>query len=145
MPKKKLSLRHYARQLVIQALYQWEFAHTPLFDIEVQFRRFHDAKKFDGDYFHELLHQIPEKLTEVDSFFMNFLDRHIDDVSPVELQIIRLATYELAYHQEIPYRVVINEAIELAKTFGADQSHKYVNGVLDKVAHQLRADEMARS
>lgn len=141
MTKKRVSLRHQTRQLAIQALYQWQLSRLDLIEIELQFRQFNPVHRFDANYFHELLHQIPAKLTEIDEVFSVYLDRRVVDLSPVELQIIRLGTYELVYHPEIPYRVVLNEAIELAKNFGADQSYKYINGVLDKVVQKLQGSE----
>ena len=85
-----------------------------------------------------------QSVTELDNAFAPFLDRKIEDLNPVELQILRLGCYELTKSPDIPYRVVINEAIELAKTFGAEDSHKYVNGVLDKVAHLAHPSEIKK-
>ena len=93
-------------------------------------------------YFQDLLRGVPTHLNELDAALSPCLDRALASVDPVERATLRLAAYELAHHPEIPYRVVINEAVELAKVFGAEEGHKYVNGVLDKLAKKLRAVEM---
>ncbi|CBL46128.1 N utilization substance protein B, transcription termination factor [gamma proteobacterium HdN1] len=113
-----------------------------LSSIEAQFRTDNDMRKTDVAYFHELLHGVPSCVADLDSAISPFLDREITELDQVERAILRLATYELLKRQDIPYRVAINEGIELAKTFGATESHKYVNGVLDKVAQRLRYHEV---
>jgi N utilization substance protein B len=102
-----------------------------------------DSKKFDSDYFSELVHGVPTRLNELDAALAPCIDRALESVDPVERAILRLGAYELIEHPEIPYRVIINEAVELAKTFGAEQGHRYVNGVLDKAARALRPLEAA--
>lgn len=97
-----------------------------------------DAKKFDSEYFAELVRSVPVKLDRLDEALSGCLDRQLDAVDPVERAILRVGAYELIEHPEIPYRVVINEAVELAKTFGAEKGHRYVNGVLDRAARELR-------
>ena len=134
--------RHKARRLATQALYTWQMAGQSLTDIETEYSLDHDMKKVDGDYFHELLHQVPAHLDELDGHLVPLLDRTIDEVDGVERAILRLGCYELAHRLDVPYRVVINESVKLAKTFGADQSHKYVNGILDGVAKKLRSAEI---
>ncbi|HHI93562.1 MAG TPA: transcription antitermination factor NusB [Gammaproteobacteria bacterium] len=133
--------RHKARRLATQALYTWQMAGQSLTDIETEYCVDHDMKKVDGDYFRELLHKVPAHLDELDGYLLPLLDRTIDDVDGVERAILRLGCYELAYRLDVPYRVVINESVKLAKTFGADQSHKYINGILDGVAKKLRTAE----
>ncbi len=135
--------RHKARRLATQALYTWQMAGQDLADIEEQYREDQDMSKIDGDYFHELLHKVPAHLDELDAHIVPLLDRSLDKVDGVERAILRLGCYELAFRLDVPYRVVINESIKLAKTFGADQSHKFINGVLDGVAKKLRAAEVA--
>ncbi|CAN5264129.1 transcription antitermination factor NusB [soil metagenome] len=130
--------RRKARQCVLQALYQWHYAETNLVDIEIQFVTEHDMDGVDMAYFSELLHAIPMQIATLDKHLQPYLDRVLAEVSPIEIAILRIGTYELLQRPDIPYRVVLNEAIELAKTFGADESHKYVNGVLDPLAKQLR-------
>ena len=134
--------RHKARRLATQALYTWQMAGQDLADIESEYRLDHDMAKIDGEYFHELLHKVPACIDELDEHITPLLDRGIEEVDGVERAILRLGCYELAHRLDVPYRVVINESVKLAKTFGADQSHKYINGILDGVAKKLRATEI---
>lgn len=140
--KGKAAARRQARSLAMQALYQWHIAGQPLNEIEAQFRVDNDFSKVDGAYFHEILHGVPRQKSEIDEDFRSFLDRPLDEIDPVELAILRLSTYELRNRHDVPYRVVINEGIELAKVFGATDGHKFVNGILDKLAPRLRAAEV---
>jgi N utilization substance protein B len=130
--------RSRSRSLAIQALYQWQLAGQDVGAIVDHFMLEQDAKKFDVEYFSELVRGVPTRLDELDGALAPCIDRALESVDPVERAILRLGVYELIEHPEIPYRVVINEAVELAKTFGAEQGHRYVNGVLDKAARQLR-------
>ncbi len=134
--------RNLARRCVVQALYQWHITHQNVVDIDAQFVTEHDVKKVDIAYFQELLHQVPAHVTELDAHYAMFLDRPVHELDPVECAILRMSVYELAHRLDIPYRVVINEGVDMAKVFGAEQSHKYINGVLDKVARKLRAAEI---
>lgn len=136
--------RSRARRAAMQALYQWDVSGEDVREVEAQFIAEQDLSKADIPYFQTLLHEIPAHLHEVDEAVAPLLDRPIRELDPVERAILRIGAYELLYHPEIPFRVIINEGVELAKTFGADQSHKYVNGVLDKVAHRLRASEVKK-
>lgn len=131
-----------ARQAAVQALYQWQMTGQTLRLIEIQFAEEDWLKDAQKSYFSELLHGVPEHLKVIDETLNQFTDREIDLVDPVERAILRLGTYELLQRLETPYRVIINESINLAKTFGADGSHRYVNGILDKVAQQKRAGEI---
>jgi N utilization substance protein B len=133
--------RHKSRQLLVQALYQWQIAQAPINEIIAEFLADNDEKKFDTDYFQEVLHGVNENVAELDECLNPFTKRPLKDLDPVELAILRLATFELVYKLEIPYRVVINEAIELAKRYGATDGHKFVNGVLDKTAQKIREVE----
>ncbi|MBP8171111.1 MAG: transcription antitermination factor NusB [Pseudomonas sp.] len=126
----------------MQALYQWHLAGQSVNEIEAQFRVDNDFVGVDGAYFREILHGVPQHKTELDGAFADFLDRPLDELDPVELAILRLSTYELRHRVDVPYRVVINEGIELAKIFGATDGHKFVNGILDKLAPKLRAAEV---
>jgi len=135
--------RHKARRLATQALYTWQLSGEALTDIELQYREDHDFATVDEAYFQELLHQVPKHVTELDAQFSPLLDRAVTALDPVERAILRLGTYELMFRLDVPYRVVINEGVELAKTFGAEESHKYINGILDAVARKLRAAEVA--
>lgn len=134
--------RSKARQYVVQALYQWQLTGQDIADIDSQFVTEQDVKTFDVPYFRELLHGVPAHLGALDEHLGPLLDRAISSVDPVERAILRLGAYELIRHPEVPYRVAINEAVELAKKFGAEQGHKYVNGVLDRVAKAVRRPEM---
>lgn len=140
--KFKPSERRRARSLALQALYQWSMTQTDLNEIEVQFHTFNNMQKVDAAYFHQLVHDIPANLDSVDALFIPHLDRDLANLNPVELAILRIATYELAHSKDVPYRVIINEAVELTKIYGATDGHKYVNGIVDKVAHDVRAKEI---
>lgn len=144
--KRKASLteqRRKARQLALQALYQWQMVRQPVNEIEAQFRVNHDTEDADLPLFSQLLRGVIEARSELDVTFSPFLDRNIDDLDPVELSVLRIGSFELMRRLEVPYRVAINESVELAKVFGATDSHRYVNGVLDKVAQKVRAAEVA--
>ncbi|MAC47262.1 transcription antitermination factor NusB [Oceanospirillum beijerinckii] len=146
--------RRAARQLTLQGLYQWQMTGASLQQVELQIR---SAKPDDGleshedisaaveiadlAYFNELLHNIPQCKNELDEYFAPLLDRRVDELDLVELAILRIGTYELSKRIDVPYKVVINEGIELAKRFGATESHKYINGILDKLAIRLRSAE----
>lgn len=140
--KPMFSGRKKARRYVLQSLYGWMLTDNALADIEKHALSEHANEEFDREYFQNLLYEIPKHITELETLMTPFLSRKLEDVSPIELTVLRIAVYELKERIDIPYRVVINEALELAKTFGAIDSHKFVNGVLDKVARQLRAAEL---
>ncbi|MBV1885372.1 MAG: transcription antitermination factor NusB [Gammaproteobacteria bacterium] len=141
--KSRPSARKKARRLAVQALYQWQVAGGNLSAIEGQFLENNDTKKVDTDYFHELLHKIPSVVDELDEKIDGFLDRKKEELGVVELAVLRIGTYELCHRIDIPYRVVINEGVELTKMFGAEESFRYINGVLDKVAKQSRQSELS--
>ncbi len=136
------SKRSQARNHAVQALYQWQVTGQDIGDITNQFLAEQDNASFEVAYFRDLLQGVPTHLKQLDDALRPHLDRSIESVDLVERAILRLGAYELAEHPEVPYRVVINESVELAKTFGAEQGHKYINGVLDKVAQDLRAVEV---
>lgn len=133
--------RHMARHYAMQALYQWHMAGQSISDIEAQFRADYDMEKVDTEFFAELLHNIPAKLDEIDNEYQGLLDRESVKLDPVEQALLRIGVYELKYRIDVPYKVVINEAVNLAKKFGATDSFKYINGVLDKVAVKQRQVE----
>lgn len=138
--------RSNARRRALQAIYQWQLTAQNLGDIETQFLQEEDMAKTDLDYFKELLHEIPKHITELEAHCLPHVSRPMEQVDPVERAALLIGLYELQYRLDVPYRVAINEAVELAKSFGAEQGHKFVNGLLDKVAKQLRAAEFkARS
>ena len=135
--------RRNARFYALQAMYQWQLSGTSITDIENDFLLHQIKKKTDLDYFKELIHAIPKQFDELDNQMSPFLNRPIQELDPIELAILRLSIYELAERQDVPYRVVINEALELTKKFGSIEGFKFVNGVLDKVARKLRTHEVA--
>lgn len=141
-PKKaKISTRKKARELLLQALYSWQVSHTDIAAIEAHFLVEHNPSKFDVAYFSELLHGIPAKRDEIESSFAGFLSRPLSELDPVEKSILWLSAYELLFRPDVPYKVVINEALELAKRFGGTDGHKFINGVLDQLAPSARAME----
>ena len=134
--------RHNSRAYALQALYQWHIAGTTMDTIEAEFIKEHIDKKLDMDYFKELIHGVIEHQAEIDNEMKPFLSRSLSEVDPVELSAIRVAIYELLKRPDVPYRVIINEALELTKKFGSVEGHKFVNGLLDRVAKKNRATEI---
>lgn len=137
--------RHNARHYALQALYQWQIADAPTEEIEKQFIQTEIKKNTDLDYFKELLHSIPKEQNVLDNTIAPFLKRKLNELDPVELIILRIGTYELMKRPDIPYRVVINESLELTKRFGSIEGFKFVNSILDLVAKQERAVEIQKS
>ncbi|MDP2903300.1 MAG: transcription antitermination factor NusB [Methylovulum sp.] len=131
-----------ARKAAVQALYQWQMTGQNLNLIEQQFLEEDWLKDAQKSYFNELFHGVPTNLDAIDQALNEFVDRAVDMIDPVERAVLRIGTYELLFRLNMPYRVVINESINLAKCYGADGSHKYVNGILDKIAQQKRAVEI---
>jgi N utilization substance protein B len=131
-----------ARKTAVQALYQWQMTGQSLVEIERQFVEEERLKDVQKSYFTELFHGVPKNLSDIDEALNEFVDRPVDMVDPVERAILRIGAYELLHRLDMPYRVILNEAINLAKYFGADGSHKYVNGILDKIAQKNRAVEI---
>ena len=131
-----------ARKAAVQALYQWQMTGQSLVEIERQFLEEERLKDAQKSYFTELFHGVPKNLVAIDEALSEFVDRPVDMIDPVERAILRMGVYELLHRLDMPYRVVLNEGINLAKYFGADGSHKYVNGILDKVAQQKRTVEI---
>lgn len=134
--------RSRARSKAVQALYQWQMTGQSIGEVETQFLSEEDMAGVDINYFSTLLGEVAENSDRLDNDLAPLLDRPIDQVDPVERAILRLGACEMAFHIEIPFRVVINESVEIAKTFGAEQGHKYVNSILDKLARKLRAAEV---
>ena len=138
----KSEKRRAARKLAMQALYQWHMAKQSLNEIEAQFRVDNDFSDVDAAYFRDILHGVPAKKVEIDAALTPCLNITIDELDPVELAVLRLSTWEMIERIDVPYRVVINEGIELAKVYGSTDGHKFVNGVLDKLAPRLREVEV---
>ncbi|MDF2940700.1 MAG: nusB [Gammaproteobacteria bacterium] len=135
--------RHKARSFAMQAIYQWQLTGDALNHIEAQYLVANSHHKVDWDFFKALLHGVPEHLTEIDSHIEQASnDRSLKEINPVELSILRLAIFELMHRIDVPYKVVINEYVDLAHTFGAEEGHKFINGNLDKIAKLTRKVEM---
>lgn len=139
----KTKAKQKARKLLLQALYSWELGGIDLQTIEVNFHVENDMSKVDADLFKKLLYEIPKSLQAIDKAYQCHLDREQDQLDPVSRAILRIATYELLFTIEVPYKVAINEGVNLAKTFGPTDAYKFINGVLDRVAAQARAVEIA--
>ena len=137
--------RSRARRRAVQALYAWELGGNAMRKVIDDFRREQDMHVADLEYFEDLLRGVEAHCRELDAGLAPFLDRDIERVDPIERAVLRLSAYELKHRLDVPYRVVLNEAVEAAKRFGSEQGHTYVNGVLDKLAHQWRATESAAS
>jgi N utilization substance protein B len=136
-----LSARSRARRRAAQAVYAWQVGGNPMRDVIEEFRHEQDMEIADLDYFEDLLRGVEKHCAELDAGLAPWLDRDMAQVDPIERAILRLAAYELCHRPDVPYRVVLNEAVEVAKRFGAEHGHTYVNGVLDKAARQWRAAE----
>ena len=130
--------RKHARDKALQALYQWQLSGEDLDWIKQHYLEEQGVASGDPAYFLELLYKIPSQVSELDSTYGQYVKNFGDHIDPIERNILRIATYEFLHHLEIPYKVVINEAINLAKTYGADESHKFINGVLDPLALEMR-------
>ena len=135
--------RGWARRCAVQALYEWQMTGQEPRLIAAQFLADQDLGKADPDYFRELVQEVPARAAAIDAALEPFLDRPLAQVDPVERAILRIGGYELMQRPDIAYRIVINEAVELAKVFGAEQGHRFVNGVLDKLARAVRPVEFA--
>ncbi|MFQ3235140.1 MAG: N utilization substance protein B [Paraglaciecola sp.] len=139
----KPSARRKARELAVQAIYSWQMSKNPVEQIELSIITSNNMQKIDTDYFLEILRAVVRNSAELDIKIKPYLGRLPEELDPVEKAILRLATYELVERLDVPFKVVINEAIELAKSFGAEESHKFVNGVLDKAIKTLRKHELS--
>ncbi|OSM99123.1 N utilization substance protein B [Lonsdalea populi] len=134
----KPAARRRARECAVQALYSWQLSKNDIADVELQFLSEQDVKGVDITYFRELLTGVATQAERMDELMTPYLSRKLEELGQVEKAILRLAIFELSRRDDVPYKVAINEAIELAKVFGAEDSHKFVNGVLDKAAPHLR-------
>ena len=137
--------RRRARRFLVQALYQWQVSGEAPDEVLLQFVDGRNLGHADVDYFRELMRAIPGDIDALDAEIAPFLERSIAMVDPVERGILRLACFELRDRWEVPVRVVIDEAVELAKVFGAEQGHRFINGVVDRLARRLRPREFGRA
>jgi N utilization substance protein B len=135
--------RKHARDKSLQALYQWQLSGEDLEWIKAHYLEDQGVSSGDEAYFLELLFEIPSQVSKLDALYQKYVENFEDHLDPIETNILRIATYEFLHHLEIPYKVVINEAINLAKTYGADDSHKFINGVLDPLSQEMRQTETA--
>lgn len=155
-PSRAQQGRRAARELAVQAIYQCQMTGKSATSVEAEFRsqlpdedlETHEnwlkvMEIADLALFHELLHNVVRDREALDASIAPLLDRRLADIDPIELAILRLGTYELSHRLEVPYRAVINEGVELARSFGATDGHKYVNSILDKLASRLRSAEVS--
>lgn len=141
-PNKNRTPRHRAREFALQGLYQWLMNNEDAGAIDAHIREAHGFNKADAEHFDALLHGAIRQSASLRENLAPLIDRPIDQLSPVEHAALLIGAYELSNHVEIPYKVVINEAVELTKSFGGIDGHKYVNGVLDKFAAKVRDVEV---
>jgi N utilization substance protein B len=137
-PKEKQK----ARRMLLQALYSWDVGGTDLVDIEAEFHTDNDMRKVDTALFHTILFGVPKNLAQIDGTYSSYLDRENKQLDPVSRAVLRLSSYEMVFSIDVPYKVVINEGVNLAKTYGPTDAYKFINGVLDKVAIEHRAAEV---
>ncbi len=137
----KVSPRRRARELALQGIYSWQMTQNQVDQIELALATSNDMKKVDMNYFQLLLRGVVRNASGLDATVKPYLGRLPEELDPIEKAILRLATFELTEQVDVPYKVIINEAIELAKSFGAEDSHKFVNGALDKAIKTLRPHE----
>lgn len=137
------SPRHRARELALQGVYQWRLTGGESAQIEKQIQSEKKLGRYDKALFSKLLGGVLSRHADIEALLTPHLDRPLAELSPVEFAVLLLGAFELSQSLEVPYKVVINEAVELAKSFGGTDGHKYVNGVLDKLAPKLRAPEFS--
>lgn len=133
--------RSIARKLAMQALYQWQLTKQPAVEIKQQYLEDEESAGVDEEHFTELLTQCIGQQAAITGALTPYIDRPLEQLDPVESAILMIGMYELRDRLDIPYRVVINEAVDLCKRFGATDAHKYINAVLDRAAKEIRAAE----
>jgi len=141
-PSKNRTPRHRAREFALQGIYEWLLSNEDAGAIEAHIREAHGFDKADAEHFDSLLHGVIKSVVALRAGLAPLIDRPINQLSPVEHAALLIGAFELQNHPEIPYKVVINEAVELTKSFGGIDGHKYVNGVLDKLAATVRSTEL---
>lgn len=141
-PSKNRTPRHRAREFALQGMYQWLLGKEDAGAVAAHIKAAHGFDKADAEHFNALLRGAIKDAPALRASIAPLIDRNIAELSPIEHAVLLLGAYELVNHVEIPYRVVINEAVELTKSFGGTDGHKYVNGVLDKLAGKLRPVEV---
>ena len=144
--KVSAASRSRARHFAMQAIYQWQMTEKSPNIVEAEFHTDNDMSKVDIDYFNEIFNGVSKDVSVLDEIFVPFLrDKALKELDPVTLAILRMASFEFKARIDVPYRVVINESVNLAKKFGAEDSHKFINGVLDKVAKTQRVAEFKKA
>ncbi|MDF1757903.1 MAG: transcription antitermination factor NusB [Legionellaceae bacterium] len=143
MSNQTIGGKRKARKLALQSLYQWLMSKEDIPEIEAQFHAINNMAKVDTEYYKRILYGVPKRLSELEEAFTPFLDRTIDSLNPVELTILRISTFELFECLEIPYKVILDESVSLAKEFGSQDGHRYVNGVLHNLSEKVRVDEIS--
>ncbi|MEN9527869.1 MAG: hypothetical protein RLY56_1820 [Pseudomonadota bacterium] len=133
--------RSVARKLAMQALYRWQLNESPWQDLVSEFQSDEDMARADGEYFRELLQGIGTRRVALDDALENYADRKVAELDPVEHGILWIGLFELEERPDVPWRVIVNEAVTLTRKYGATDAHKYVNAVLDKAARTLRPHE----
>ncbi|MBV2128039.1 transcription antitermination factor NusB [Arsukibacterium indicum] len=136
----KPNVRRQSRSLAVQGIYSWQVSQNPIADIEQQLLLENNVKQLDVAYFQDILRGVVLHHSKLDEALKPYLERPFEDIDLVEKAVLRVSAYELKYRLDVPYKVIINEAIELAKAFAADDSHKFVNGILDKAVRVLRTN-----
>lgn len=139
-----MSNRHKARSAAVQALYQWDMMGCPFDEISTEFIEEEQRKSLDSDYLNSLLVGVGANCEVIEKAVTPFLDRDIAKVDPIERSILRLSVYEMLFHHSVPINVIINEGVELAKTFGSDHGYKFINGTLDKLANEASVQSLRK-
>ncbi len=142
-PPRPAQARQQARRLAVQALYQDQLNPAAVHELVAEFRAHHERDDADLEYFAAAVTGVGRSAPELDALFAPLLDRALDELDPVERAILRLGTWELRERLDVPYRVVIDQGITLAQLFGASESHRFVNAVLDALARRLRRAEVS--
>lgn len=142
-PKKSIAkARGKSRRFAMQAIYQWQMTGDSIADIKQQFFDDNNFSLIDADYFYELVSGVASSVSEIDPLLEKYMPRSVESIDHVERAILRIATYEFLRRPDVPYRVILNEAISITKEYCAENSHTFVNAVLDKVAGEVRQIEV---
>lgn len=142
MSKKSFNRRK-TRQVLVQALYSWLLSGENLVEIEAHFYAEQDMKEVDREFFKDIFYGVAKQKTALEDMYRPYLDRELDDLDPISRAILGLSSYEMVNRIDVPYKVVINEGVNLAKAFGPTDAYKFINGVLDQLAISQRAVEVA--
>lgn len=141
MNKEAIQGKRRARKLLVQALYQWYMSGTEITEVDAQFQANNNMQRVDIAYYQKILYGVPKEIVALEKIMTPFLDRAFKELNPIELAVLCLSTYELLYCLDIPYKVILDEAVLLTKEYGSQDGHKYVNGVLHHIAKNVRKHE----